>query len=72
MTAPVEVDGQPRSRGFRDALKLISQYLWLCAVEPAECIDRHRTIAGGILGADREGSVHGGTCRLTLSKVPAG
>ena len=69
MTAPVEVDGQPRSRRFRDALKLISQCLRICAIELAERVDRHRAITGGILDANREGLVHGGTCNLLHSRI---
>jgi hypothetical protein len=69
VAAPVEVDSQPGPRGFRDAPELVSQCLWFCPVEPTECADWDRAIAGWILGTDGEGSVHGVTCKLLGESV---
>ena len=67
MTATVEVDCKPRSRRLWNAAELIEQSLRLRAIELAERIDGYRAVTSRVFGADREGSVHGNTCKLALS-----
>lgn len=62
VAAPVEIDSQPRPSRLWDAVELFQERRCICTVEPAERVDRHRTIAGRIFGTYGIGSVHGGTC----------
>jgi hypothetical protein len=70
VVAAVEVDGQSRPSGFWDAVELLRQRLRACTVKLAERVEWHRTTSDRILDASGMGSVHGGTCGLTTSKVP--